>query len=68
MMVDNTKVIREVVEKTGAYATHPGANRMIDNEKFMKELDDYAKDFKPYAEKAWKEDFNSKGNYKMSKG
>ncbi|WP_032121266.1 radical SAM protein [Clostridium amazonitimonense] len=68
MMVDNTEVIREVIEKTKAYATHPGANRMINDEEFMKELDNYAKEFKPYAEKAWKDDFNCTGNYSMSKG
>lgn len=68
MMIDNTKVIREVVDKVGAYATHPGAERMVKDETFMAQLDELANNFKPYAEEAWKEDFNCTGNYKMSRG
>lgn len=68
MMIDNTNVVREVVKATGAHSTHPGADRMIKDEVFMKQLDNLANDFKPYAEKAWKEDFNCTGNIKMSKG
>ena len=67
MMIDNTNVIREVVEKTGAYPTHPSAARMIEDPEFMYELDKLSKEFKPEAAKAWKEVFNEKGNYDMSK-
>lgn len=68
MMIDNTNVIREVIEKTGAKPTDDGARMMISDKKFQDELNNLASDFKPYAEKSWKEDFNCKGNYKMSKG
>lgn len=68
MMIDNTNVIREVVAKVNAYPTHPGADRMINDPEFMKQLDDLAENFKPYAEKEWKEVFNETGNYEMSKG
>jgi MoaA/NifB/PqqE/SkfB family radical SAM enzyme len=68
MMIDNTNVIREVVAKVNAYPTHPGADRMINDPEFMKQLDELSDNFKPYAEKEWKEVFNETGNYEMSKG
>ncbi len=68
MMIDNTNVIREVVKKTGAIPTDEGARMMIENEEFQKSLDKVAEEFKPLADKAWKEEFNCKGNYNMSKG
>ncbi|WP_125153311.1 radical SAM protein [Clostridium rectalis] len=68
MMIDNPEVVREVVDKVGAKPTDKGAEMMIKNEEFKHNLDKLAKDFKPYAEKAWKEQFNSTGNYDMSKG
>lgn len=68
MMIDNTNVIREVVTKVHAYPTHPGAERMVEDPEFMKELDELAENFKPYAAKEWKEVFNETGNYEMSKG
>ncbi|EJO5346182.1 radical SAM protein [Clostridium botulinum] len=68
MMIDNPKVIREVANKTGAKPTDKGAEMMLNDEVFKSKLDKLAKDFDPLAEKAWKEDFNEKGNYEMSKG
>ncbi|MDP4143483.1 MAG: radical SAM protein [Bacillota bacterium] len=63
MMIDNTNVIREVVAKTGAYPTHPGADRMINDPEFMAQLDKLAEEFKPEADKVWKEVFNAHGEY-----
>lgn len=68
MMIDNPNVLREVVAKVGAYPTHPGAEKMVEDPEFMKQLDEYAENLKPLADKAWKEDFNETGNFKMSKG
>ncbi|HBC97608.1 MAG TPA: radical SAM protein [Clostridium sp.] len=68
MMIDNTNQIREIAKKTGAKPTDEGAEMMLDDSEFKKKLDKVAENYKPYAEKAWKEDFNCKGNYKMSKG
>lgn len=67
MMIDNTEVIREVVAKTGAYPTDPSAARMVEDPEFMYELDRLSEEFKPEAKKAWKEVFDEKGNYGMSK-
>jgi MoaA/NifB/PqqE/SkfB family radical SAM enzyme len=66
MMIDNPKVIREVVAKTGAYPTHPSAEKMIKDPDFMNKLDKLSEDFKPEADKAWKEVFDEKGNYDMA--
>jgi MoaA/NifB/PqqE/SkfB family radical SAM enzyme len=68
MMIDNTKQIRDIAKRTGAKPTDEGAKMMLEDAKFQKKLDDLSRDFRPYAEKAWKEEFNSQGNYKMSKG
>lgn len=68
MMIDNPNVVREVVKKVGAYPTHPGAEKMVEDPQFMSELDKLAEDFAPYAAKAWKEDFDEKGNLYMAKG
>lgn len=68
MMIDNPTQIREIVAKTGAHATDPSCDNMLSNPEFMKQLDEYAENYKPVADKAWKELFNETGNYKMSKG
>ncbi len=57
MMIDNPKVIREVVKKTNAYATHASASKMINDAKFMESLDNLSEEFKLEADKAWKEIF-----------
>ncbi|OAA91705.1 radical SAM protein [Clostridium coskatii] len=68
MMIDNTNEIREIAKKTGAKPTDEGARMMLEDLEFQKQLDKVSNEYKPYAEKAWKKDFNSEGNYKMSKG
>lgn len=68
MMIDNPNEIREIVAETGAYATHPSADLMVKDEKFMKALDNLAEDFKPVADEAWEDQFHKKGNFKMSRG
>lgn len=68
MMIDNPNVIREVADKIGIKPTDKGAHMMLHDKEFQHKLDKLAEDFKPWSEKSWKEDFNEKGNYKMSKG
>lgn len=67
-MIDNPTQIREIVKETGARATHPSADLMVTDPVFMEKLDKLAADFKPYADKAFEEEFNNTGNYEMSKG
>lgn len=68
MMIDNTEQIRDIAKKTGAKPTDEGARMMLEDIEFQKKLDKISSDYRPYAEKAWKEEFHSTGNYKMSKG
>ncbi len=68
MMIDNTNEIREVAKKTGARPTDEGARMMLEDLEFQNKLDKVSQEYKPYAEEAWKKDFNSSGNYEMSKG
>ncbi len=55
MMIDNTNVIREVVQKVGARPTDESARAMIYDNEFKKKLDNLSAEFTPYADKAWRE-------------
>ncbi|MFL0195593.1 radical SAM protein [Clostridium sp. WILCCON 0269] len=68
MMIDNTYEIRDIAKKTGVSPTDEGAKMMLEDLEFQSKLDEISKEFKSYAEEAWKEDFKGHGNYKMSKG
>ncbi|SHI89355.1 Radical SAM superfamily enzyme, MoaA/NifB/PqqE/SkfB family [Clostridium cavendishii DSM 21758] len=68
MMIDNPHVIREVAKVSNAHPTDISAKAMLDNPEFQKKLEKYSEDFKPYADEAWKNDFNSQGNDEFSKG
>ncbi|MBR9649424.1 radical SAM protein [Clostridium tyrobutyricum] len=68
MMIDNTKQVRDIVKRTGARPTDEGARMMLEDPEFQKKLDNLSAEFRPYAEKAWKEEFGEKGNFEMSKG
>lgn len=68
MMIDNPNQIREIVKVTGAQTTDPSAENMIKDPVLMGQLDKLAADFKPAADKRWKEHFHETGNYSMSKG
>lgn len=68
MMIDNPEVVREVTKKTGAKPTDQGADMMLNDKEFQEKLQNIANDFAPVAEEAWKNDFNSTGNYKMARG
>ncbi len=68
MMIDNPNVVRDIVKQTHAHPTDESAEKMISDPEFMQQLDKLAKDYKPAADKVWKEDFHNKGNYWMSKG
>lgn len=68
MMIDNPQVVRDIMNKTGAKPTDKGAEMMLYDEDFKDTLDKLADEFKPYADKEWVEEFNSTGNYSMSKG
>lgn len=57
MMIDNTNEIREIAKKTGAKPTDEGARMMLEDLEFQKQLDKLSKEYKPYAEKAWKKDY-----------
>ena len=46
--------------------TDPSAEKMLKDPEFMEKLDKLASDFKPEAEKEWKEVFSEKGNESMS--
>ncbi|MDS0526367.1 radical SAM protein [Clostridium sp. SHJSY1] len=68
MMIDNPNVIREVAKKVNAHPTDKSAEAMLNNEEFQEKLNNLAEEFKPYADEAWKQDFDSKGNDEFSKG
>ncbi|SFD41102.1 radical SAM protein [Clostridium uliginosum] len=68
MMIDNTNVIREVSKKVKAFTTENSGISMLYDKTFQSKLDKLSSEYKPYADKAWEEDFHSKGNDDFSKG
>ncbi|MGY0374310.1 radical SAM protein [Clostridium sp. JNZ J1-5] len=68
MMIDNPHVVREICEKVGAKPTDLGAEIMLKDEEFRKKVEKVSEEFSPYADKAWKEIFNEKGNDAFSRG
>ncbi|QGU94095.1 radical SAM protein [Clostridium bovifaecis] len=68
MMIDNPHVVREVCQKVGAKPTDLGGKIMLEDEEYKKKVEQVAKEFAPYAEKAWKERFGEKGNDDFSRG
>lgn len=68
MMIDNTDVILNVCKETGAKPDDSGAEKMLHDEVFHEKITKSADEFKPYADKAWKEVFNEEGNDNFAKG
>ena len=67
-MIDNTNVIIDVCNEVGAKPDDAGAEKMLHDTEFHEKITKSSKEFAPYAEKAWKEVFNEKGNDSFSKG
>ncbi|NIQ40104.1 MAG: radical SAM protein [Proteobacteria bacterium] len=55
MIIDNPHVYREVIEESGAYFTHPGAEEVVTD--MAKEMDEYAARFGEFADEVWKEEY-----------
>ena len=51
MIIDNPKVLRDAVNETGAFPTHPGAEAIITD--FASALDAYAEEWGLHADAAW---------------
>jgi len=59
MIIDNPHILREVVEKCGAYPTHPGAETIIQGE-IARYLDSYSQQYHGITDKMWEELFVKK--------
>ncbi|WMJ79718.1 radical SAM protein [Clostridium sp. MB40-C1] len=68
MMIDNPSVVREVCKMVGAKPTDEGGETMLYDEKFKTNIQKIADEWEPYADKAWKEMYDEKGNDAFSKG
>jgi MoaA/NifB/PqqE/SkfB family radical SAM enzyme len=55
MIIDNPQIYREVIEESGAYFTHPGAEEVVTD--MAKEMDEYAARFGVYADKVWQQEY-----------
>jgi hypothetical protein len=58
MIIDNPHVYREVIEESGAYFTHPGAEQVVTD--MANDLDDYARRFGELADRVWQEEYVKK--------
>ncbi len=61
MIIDQPWVLREVVAKSGAHPTHPGADTIITQLK--DQLDEYARAYHEIADPAWEEEWAGRRAY-----
>jgi len=54
-IIDNPRILRDIVAETGAYPTHDGAETIIGC--LAKPLDEYAASYKKIADRAWEEEY-----------
>jgi len=57
MIIDNPQIYREVIEESGAYFTHPGAEEIVTD--MAKDMDEYAARFGVFADDVWQEEYVS---------
>ena len=57
MIIDNPKILRKVVKKSGARPTHPGAETIVEDPKITKFLDRYSKRMHELTDEAWKKEW-----------
>jgi MoaA/NifB/PqqE/SkfB family radical SAM enzyme len=55
MIIDNPHVYREVIEESGAYFTHPGAEEIVTD--MAMDMDQYAARFGVLAERVWQDEY-----------
>ncbi len=60
-MLENPDLLREMVKKTGAHGTNQESEESVEH--LCAKCDDYAKSWKPYAEKEWEEETHKKPSY-----
>lgn len=56
MIIDNPKILREVVKEAGAYPTHDGAETIIKDQKIVKHLDRYSKRYHELTDSVWEKE------------
>ncbi|PMQ01774.1 MAG: radical SAM protein [Dictyoglomus sp. NZ13-RE01] len=66
MIIDSPWILREIVAKTGAHPTHPGADDIIT--KFAPEMDKYAEEVRRVLNPIWVEEFGGKVPVEEDKG
>jgi hypothetical protein len=55
MIIDNPNVMRQVIEETKPYFTHPGAEEIYT--KKSREMDAYAERFGQFADRIWQNEY-----------
>lgn len=55
MIIDNPKVLRDIIRNTKPYYTHPGAEEIFTNK--AAELDEYAERYAGIADRIWQEEY-----------
>lgn len=63
-IIDNPKILRELVEKYHARPTHPGSDSIVKDEKIKEHLDDYSEEFGKLADDIWERDYVNNKNSK----
>jgi hypothetical protein len=66
MIIDNPHVMRQLIEETKPYFTHPGAEEIYTTK--SQEMDAYAKRFGELADQVWQNEYlNSKAEPEVEK-
>jgi len=63
MIIDNPHVMRELIDETKPYFTHPGAEEIYTTK--SQEMDAYAESFAQFADRVWQDEY-IKGQAKPS--
>jgi len=56
-LIDHPHIMREAINKTGAYPTHNGAEKVYTDPKITAELDKYAVEIKKYFNPIWEKEY-----------
>ncbi|MBT3362258.1 MAG: radical SAM protein [Chloroflexi bacterium] len=56
-LIDHPHVMREAIEKTGAYPTHNGAEKVYTDPKIKAEIDKYAGEIKKFFNPIWEKEY-----------
>jgi hypothetical protein len=65
MIIDNPHVMRELIDETKPYFTHPGAEEIYTQK--SREMDAYAERFAQFADRVWRNEYTKEQDESIAK-